>query len=212
MGRDGGRTNGIKDCVVVGRANVGKSLFLINFAAYLGLSLLELELEGAGGSLGRWSGSLEGALGELVDSTPHRTRGLQSLTLSVPRGKTRQMFRLRDTSGFDDGIHPDPSVRAGMVLSIQALRGASLVLHMLDAAAIGESKGGTALNELDHQVARYASSRGAYAVLANKIDLPWARTGLLHIVEEFASYRVIPISALERRGFREVKAFVWRNL
>ena len=47
-------------------------------------------------------------------------------------------------------------------------------------------------------------------ILANKIDLPDAEAGVEKLRREFAGHVIIPISALHRQGFREVKRFVWR--
>ncbi len=185
----------MRHCVIVGQPNTGKTLFLLQFAAYLGLSVLDvrrLEPEGRG-------------------TGTHRTRRLQSVEVRFPLRKSLRAVRLTDTPGLTDDVHPEAEVRRAMAAALQAFREAGLVLHMLDAARAGELGAAAAIGRIDRQIAAYASLRGPYAVLANKIDLPLARDGAEVIAREFPGRRVIPISALERLGFREVKAFVWRN-
>ena len=54
--------------------------------------------------------------------------------------------------------------------------------------------------------------RTGYVMLANKIDIPGSETGLNKLREEFPANLILPISALYKRGFKEVKDFVIRNI
>ena len=75
----------------------------------------------------------------LSDGTKHNTRCMQSLRVQVPRGKTDRELWLTDTAGLSEGVHPEPAVREAMAQTLEALVQASLILHVVDAAALGQS-------------------------------------------------------------------------
>lgn len=202
----------MRQCVLIGRANVGKTAFAIRFAAYLGVRRLEITLQDPDGQSRVRLWSPEEAWGALCGPEPHQTRGLQSIAVDLPMGKGRKRFALVDTSGLTDGIHPDPSLRRAMAQSLTAVRGADVILHLLDAAAVGERGAVAGIGEVDYQVAQFAQMRGGYLLLANKMDLPAAARGLAQIQREFVGHPIVPISALRGDGFDEVKRLVWRWL
>lgn len=224
-----------KEALVVGRPNSGKTLFALNFAEWLGVRHLELRVETGAGTTTR-ALSVNAARALLSGPTPHQTRALQSVTVAIPTGKGRRQVTIIDSTGLDDRVHDAAEIRRAMAWTIRALRRADVVLHMIDAAAVGQAlrgraggagyaseagepppvgaagSGGAALPDIDHQLARVGRLRAGYAVLANKLDLPEAGTGLDAIRRAFPGVVVIPISALGARGFKEVLRFVRRQL
>lgn len=200
----------MKRCIVIGKTNVGKTLFVLQFAAYLGADRLEITFEEPGGEKREVTLSLDQAIQRLSSEEPHQTRCLQSIRLELPVGKGVKRFDIVDTSGLIEGIHGDAKVRKAMAQTLAAVRDADLILHLVDAAKAGEGGVLRAVGDVDYQVAQFAQMRDGYVILANKIDLPEAERGIHKIREEFAGHAVIPISALHRQGFREVKRFVWR--
>ncbi|HEY8448920.1 MAG TPA: GTPase domain-containing protein [Bacillota bacterium] len=203
----------LKECMLVGRTNVGKTLLFLNFAESCGARQIELRIRRPGvpgEEIERLP--IHAARMRLVGGRRHQTRWLQSIDLALPKGKGRRRFRLTDAAGLTDSIHEADDVRMAVAQALRELRQADLVVHVLDAAAIGERGGAEALPDIDVQISRYAPLRAPYLIVANKMDLPWAVTGLAIIRRTFAHQRVVPVSALERTGFREVKAFVWDHL
>jgi 50S ribosomal subunit-associated GTPase HflX len=128
------------------------------------------------------------------------------LELDIPAGKAKKRIVMTDSSGFADGIPEEEVVRKAVAQTLLQIRQAALVLHMLDAANPGS------IAEVDRQVARFAETRGGYLILANKVDLPSAKDGLERIRTAFAGQVVLPISALQKKGFKEVRAIVARSL
>lgn len=200
----------MKQCLIIGKANVGKTLFLINFAEFLGARSLRLSMERSDGSLSEGAFSLTEARKALVDAVPHKTLGLQTLTLSLPIGKNVRRVQLTDSPGLSEDIHEAEEVRRSMAQTLRHLRLAGMVLHVVDAAQVGEAGSVEAAGEVDLQIANYAPHRGPYAILANKMDLPLAKPGLQAIQRAFRGHLIIPVSALEKNGLREVRSFVWR--
>lgn len=202
----------MKRCIIVGRPNVGKTMFALQFALYLGLVEARIAFAEAGGRRWERAFSVETALADLTGAEPHRTRQLQTLRLELPARKGRRELELVDTSGLVDGIHPDAALRRAMAQTLAAVREAHMILHMIDAALAGGTDAGQAIGQVDYEVARFARSRGGYLLVANKMDLPEAARGLDRIRTEFAGHPIAPVSALCRQGFHEVKAFVYRHL
>jgi len=201
-----------KRCVVVGKTNVGKTLFAVNFAEYLGARSLTLRRMGLEEGGRRQGYSNDGARRELVGPEPHRTLQIQALDLEMRAGKTRRAISVIDTPGLGDRIDPREEVRRGMAEAIRAIYEADLVLHLVDTSRVGDPSAIEAPGEVDYQIARFSRFKPGYVILANKMDLPSAKAGLTSLRQLFPGEYIIPMSALKRRGFDEVKAFVRRHL
>ena len=202
----------MKRCIVVGKPNAGKTLFVLNFAAYLRARSVTILFEDPAGARISKTYEIGAAVKDLVGPKPHTTRRLQSIVLELQVGKGRKPVELVDTTGFSEGIHADGEIRKAMAQTLAALRRAGIILHIIDAASIGKAGAPEALGEADYQVARFAQSRGGYCILANKMDLLEAKEGLAKLSREFPDSLIIPISALRSEGFREVKRFVLSQL
>ncbi|NLA58093.1 MAG: GTP-binding protein HSR1 [Firmicutes bacterium] len=202
----------MKACMIIGKANVGKTLFAVNFAAYLGVSRLEIEFTTPSGETYRRILTQKEALQELISSHPHHTLGLQRLEIQLPGLKGKKRFALLDTSGLTDGIPQESMVRRAMAQTLGQVREAAIILHMIDASSVGKQGAVEAVGQVDWQVAQFGGMRTGYAILANKMDLPEAAAGLVEIRREFPGHVIFPISALLKTGFAEVKQFVWRHL
>lgn len=195
-------------CLVIGKTNVGKSVFVLHFAQYLGMSHVDVYTQDPEGRRQLRSLAVENAVRTLSGDAPHQTRCLQSITLELPVGKGKRQFEIVDTSGLMDGIHADASIRRAMAQTLSTVRSAQVILHMVDASKAANKGAVEAIGEVDYQVAQFAQMRGGYAILANKMDLPTAPAGLEIIRREFVGHPVLPISALYGQGFKEVKRFV----
>lgn len=200
----------MKRCIVLGKTNVGKTLFVVNFANYLGLRHLSVTTRHPVHGVSNQTIDIESAVKEWVSDAPHQTRALHSLKLEIPIGKGVKQFEIVDTSGLIEGIPKEAAVRRAMAQTLAAVREADLVLHVVDAVQATTKGAVEAIGEVDFQVAQFAQMKGGYLILANKMDLPAAHSGLERIRKEFVGHQVIPMSALTREGFKEVKRFVWR--
>ncbi|SFU76619.1 GTPase [Alicyclobacillus macrosporangiidus] len=205
----------MKRSLVIGKTNVGKTLFCIHFARYMGVRELRWLVEEADGRTDCRVMSVAEAEASLSDVHPHRTRCLQSVAVEFPAGKTVRQLLLTDTTGLTEGIHPEPALREAMAQTLQAMTDASVILHMVDAWAIGHALGGAAgpgrvWDALEAQLADFGVRHGGYVLLANKMDLPGAMDGYRFLCKRYSRQRVLPVSALHGTGFREVKQVVWR--
>ncbi len=199
----------MKDCVIIGKPNVGKTLFLVNFAEYIGACDLQFA-QAASDEARRYE--FGRARAELVGVSPHMTRDVRPATLKIRVGKGMREFYMTDSTGLCEGIHADPSVRAGMAASLRRLRAADIILHMVDASKASAPQALEAAGEVDLEIARFSCWKWGYALLANKMDLPEAERGLQRIKSMFPSSLIIPVSALTGRGFRQVKGFIMRHI
>ncbi len=201
----------MRDCLIIGKPNTGKTLFLVNFAEYMGARALQFAPLHGGGSC-EVPVPIEHARAALVDVAPHTTMEVRPAILRVRIGKGVRDFYLTDTPGICEGIHPDPAVRAAMAQALRRLRFCDVVLHMVDASSAARHGAVEALGEVDLQIARFSVTKSGYAVLANKMDLPGAEDGLSLIRRMFPSGTVIPTSAVRGTGFRRVRAFIARHV
>jgi len=199
-------------CLIIGKVNVGKTLFLLNFAEYLGLKNIEINFRYPSGRTFSRTYKLEQAKKELVRGEAHKTRCLQSLIIDVPAGKGKRKIELMDTSGLVEGIHQDEEIRRSIAQALAMVREADLILHLVDSMEIGQSELVQVLGSVDYQVAQFAQLKGGYAILVNKMDLAGAEEGFKKLQREFQGYHIIPVCALLKSGFKEVKAFVWGNI
>ncbi len=197
-------------CLIVGKPNVGKTAFLLSFSRYLGLAQVELRVRTSDGSIHAKRRSIDCAYTELVGPVPHITQELQSVVLELPVGKGRRSFELVDSSGIMDGIHASPVVRAAMAQTLEAVTAAKVIIHILDAAAIGLLGLSEGVGVIDRDLAEYAQQQGEYFLLANKMDLAGAQRGLQIITKAFTQVQTFPVSALTMEGFKEVKRHVAR--
>lgn len=202
----------MKGCLIIGKPNAGKTAFVLEFAAYLGLNSISVRAIAPDGGVVTRSFVLADAGRDLVAASPHKTTCLQSLEVSLASGKARRTCELLDSTGLTEHIHDSDDVRRGMAQTLRSLRQAAVVLHLIDASRADRAGAIEALTDLDRQVAAFASGRTAYAILASKMDLPGAKHGLQVIRAAFPRERVIPVSTVRRWGMGEVRAFVARAL
>ncbi len=191
---------------------MGKTLFLINFAEYLGVKSFNIEFINNTGSKVSEKIILQTAVSYLVDKNPHKTRCLQSIIINIPVGKGKKKIKIVDTSGFIDGIHPNIEIRKAISQTLTTVRDSDIILHIIDASAVRNKDLPSSMGEVDYQIAQFAQLKKSYAILANKMDLPEANEGFEKIKQEFSGNLIFPISALHKTGFKEVKIFVIHNI
>jgi 50S ribosomal subunit-associated GTPase HflX len=199
----------MREALVLGKPNVGKTLFILNFAGFLGQTALALEYIDSTGTVWRRAWTLSEARAALVSSRPHHTLRLQRFHVEVPVRKGKRTLTLMDTAGIAEGIPDEATIRAAMAQTLAQLGSGQLVLHVVDASApFGSLQG---VGPVDEEIA---------AILANKLDVPGAKEGLQRIRRRFAAvpaahrvagFPIIPCSARTLAGFAEVKAFVFRH-
>lgn len=200
----------MREIVIVGRPNSGKTMFALNFAGYLGVKHVDVTFRAYDDIITCRHFTLEAAKRELCDSIAHRTRCVQTLALKMPVGKTAVDFLLNDTCGVSEQIHSDITIRRGMAQTLKVMRYADYIFHVMDVLYLYNHQVTT--GNIDYEIYQYGISRNAYTILANKVDLPLAKEYVPKIVTSFPQAKVIPISAMHGVGFREVKTCVARNI
>lgn len=201
----------MREFVVVGRPNSGKTLFTLNFAAYMGSKTVDIICRSYDDLVTCRHFSIIEARNQLCGMTLHKTPFLQSLVLKIPLGKTDVTFKITDTCGVGETIHPSASIRRGMAQTLSLLRSADYIFHILDVSSMPleplEKQ-----TTIDYDIYNYGVVRNRYTLLANKIDLPVTKEILPKLSYLFPKANMIPVSALFSQGFKEVKLCVARNL
>ncbi|MDT8901407.1 GTPase [Anaeroselena agilis] len=201
----------MKEFAVVGRPNSGKTLFTLNFAAYLGCKTVDITFRAPDGLLDCRHYVVNEARRELCGPMTHKTRAVQSVVLKVPVGKTAVSFKLSDTCGVSEQIHGEEGIRRGMAQTLSLVRSTDFIIHVVDVALATDAFFGGSAN-IDREIYNYGVSRNRYILLANKTDLPRARENLAPLTAAFHQAVVLPVSALYSTGFGEVKAYVAANV
>lgn len=201
----------MKEFAVVGRPNSGKTLFALNFAAYLGAKTADVTFRAPDGMLGCRHFAINQAKRELVGPQCHKTLAVQSIVLKVPVGKSSVAFKLTDTCGVGEHIHSNEAVRRGMAQTLSLIRCTDFIVHIVDLEAVSDPYLAGEAN-IDREIYHYGIARNRYILLANKTDLPLAKENIARVAAAFPHATVLPVSALYSQGFAEVKALVAANI
>jgi GTPase Era involved in 16S rRNA processing len=201
----------MKEFAVVGRPNSGKTLFALNFAGFLGCKAADITFRSHDGHLDCRHFLLTEAKRELCGNATHKTRVIQSMILTVPVGKAGVNFKLSDTCGIAEQIHPDQSVRQGMAQALSLIRSSDYIIHIVDLTAVSDDYLRCPTN-IDREIYQYGIARNRYILLANKMDLTAGKAGLARLAAEFTQAAILPVSALYSQGFPAVKTYVAHNV
>jgi len=201
----------LKEALIVGKTNVGKSLFLVNFTEFLGYKKIYLSIEGVDRRVLNKEMSIDIARKYLSSDKDFKTKCLQSTEIKIPAYKGFKEIRIIDSSGLTDGIHPDLNIRCSIVQTLEKIGAVSLIMHLIDITEyIDEDI--NKISEIDRQLIRYGASNNNYILLANKMDLDIDQKGVRYLKKCFNNVRIIPISALYLTGFEEVKSYVIKSI
>ena len=195
----------MRQCLVIGLPNVGKTLLSLRLAALAGGPAAFVAHELPDGERGARRLPWAAAQAELVGERAHTTLGLQTFGLGTAVG-ARAACLLHDSTGLAEDAAGDAWVRAGMARTLARLAEADAVLHVIDASRA--AAGG--LSTIDERVAEVARAREVpYLLALNKIDLD---PGLLSLQAPAHGRRtaVAPVSALTGSGVEGIWRFVLR--
>jgi len=201
----------MREFILVGLPNSGKTMFALNFAAYIGSKTVDVTFRSYDGLMTCRHFSIEEAKSQLCGMALHKTRSLQSLVLTMSLAKSTVHFKITDTCGVGEKIHHDETIRRGMAQTLSLLRCADFIFHIIDVSGLHKEYKNNP-NTIDQEIYNYGLFRNSYTILANKIDLPSAVSNMSNLAYLFPNATAIPVSALHSHGFKEVKACVVRNL
>lgn len=199
----------MRECLIVGRPNSGKTMFALNFANFLGCRSVDITFKTYDGLLTCRHLNIDEAKRELCSSTIHKTKSLQTMVLKLSVGKATVGFKLSDTCGIAEYIHTDDSIRRGMAQTLSVIRSADFIIHVIDLTCLGKDVPNQ--DNIDIDIYNYGIARANYVLLANKIDVA-SKYNIAKVKDIFPQAPVIAISALCSQGFKEVKACVARNI
>jgi 50S ribosomal subunit-associated GTPase HflX len=196
------------DAVVVGRVNSGKSLMVVNLAAFLGQTRVWWSVATTDGATPPARAAVDHVRRRWVSAGAHRTLDVQSITVPIRAGRRTASVRLWDTPGIVDGIPERPEVRRAIASALAQLQHADLVLHVVDASDQ------EVWAETDRELKGLATVRLPYAVLANKMDRRGAREGLARLKRELKpdGLEVLAVSAVTGQGFAALSRMLSRRL
>lgn len=201
----------MKNCIIVGNPNVGKTSFFLALIEYLGITECEFSITDVQGNKKTKQISTNFAKKYLISMNPFKTKKIHKIQLEFPVYKGYEQLTFIDTAGVTDGINKIEEIRKSMAHTLKELSNAKIILHMFDAQYIYRKKQ-LGISKIDYQINKFGSQQGCYCVLVNKMDKLKSEKGLEIIENTFKENYIIPISAINKTGFKEVKKFVSRNL
>lgn len=199
------------DLIIVGRPNVGKTLLMINFAAYLGMREIRVQAADAESAARTQRLSLDRARRDLVSLHAPKTTELQCIPVELTLGRQRLATNVIDTPGVTEGVSEVAWERRQTALTLERLMTATVVLHVVDASAV-RTRRLEAPGAFDSALTTYGNTMGAYLLVANKMDRPGSNEGLKTLKDRHHGISTIPVSCMTRRGFRDLKVWLMRTL
>lgn len=196
------------ELLLVGRPNAGKSLLMINFAAYLGLRDIRVDVTDDDGVRRTQRLSLDRARRDLVSLETPKTTRVQVISVEVVIGRQRLGVNVVDTPGLSPAIATDPTERRQSALILERLMGTALVFHVVDASGVRAN----GLDPVDQALLQFGARRTTFLVVANKMDRPGSHEGLTTLKSRAGGTGVVPVSSHTRRGFRDLRLWMVRTL
>lgn len=158
----------MRECLIVGRPNVGKTLLSLRLVEQAGeqTPFLVHELPDGERVQRRWR--LPDAHRVLVASAAHTTLGVQTWSLAVATRGMRTLI-LHDSTGLSDDGGVDAMVRSGMARTLERLVACDAMIHVVEAqTAAGRDGPGS----VDALIRSFARMRGIPRLeVLNKADL-----------------------------------------
>lgn len=158
----------MRECLIVGRPNVGKTLLSLRLVEQAGeqTPFLLHELPDGERVQRRWR--LPDAHRALVGSAAHTTLGVQTWSLAVSTRGMRTLI-LHDSTGLSDDGGVDAMVRSGMARTLERLVMCDAMIHVSEAP---ESVGRRGPDGVDALIRSFARMRAIpYLEVLNKADL-----------------------------------------
>ena len=158
----------MRECLIVGRPNVGKTLLSLRLVEQAGeqTPFLVHELPDGERVQRRWR--LPDAHRLLVASAAHTTLGVQTWSLAVATRGMRTLI-LHDSTGLSDDDGEDAMVRSGMARTLERLVACDAMIHVVE-APMAAGRGGQ--SGVDALIASFAAMRAIPRLeVLNKADL-----------------------------------------
>ncbi|WP_353894506.1 GTPase domain-containing protein [Proteinivorax hydrogeniformans] len=188
--------------LVTGRPNVGKTQFVISLAQFYNLKNVIYTFKATNGIKHKRKLSLSDCSKLLINSTANHTKNIYDFTIPIKKGKGHINIALMDSCGITSEIHHDNTVRAGIAQAIGHYSDCDAMFHVVDSHNYKQ------MSSVDEEIYSFGSELGYYLVLANKIDLLFSEMTISKIKNDFKNTIVLPISAKEGKGLKEVAYYV----
>ena len=148
-------------------------------------------------------------------STAHPKVGAYPFTtrypvLGVVRVDDLRSFVACDIPGLIEGAHMGKGLGIQFLRHIERTR---LLVHLIDMAGVDGCDPEEAFRQVDQELAAYseALARKPQLIVANKMDLPTARTNLKRLARKLKQ-PIVPISCATRQGISSLVDAIWKAL
>ena len=201
----------LRRTAVIGRPNAGKTAFTISFATYLGFQSLRFVKQTVEGKLWSWNCLKRQQQPASSRQRPTKPLPFKPWSLSALWAKASGNLNCWTPAALWSGIHPERNIRLAMAQSLQLIKDADLVLHVIDAAAVGRNQ--DSFGVLEEELASWGGGQGQLSA-PGKQDGPCRLQG-----QALQQYRVFFFRPAcnchlspDRARIQEVKKYVLRIL
>lgn len=190
--------------LIVGKPNVGKTLFIIQMVKKYKVDNLTYTFIHHNGHRYKKRLSLEEGIKLLVSNKANHTLNIHDFSIPIKKGKGKVEISLMDTCGILPIIHHLDHIREGMAQTLQQFKQANAIFHMIDSSSYVSD------NLIDQEIYEFGLQQSNYLILANKIDLDSGQWSIPRIRNDYSKAIVLPVSAKNGEGLEEVMRYVNR--
>ncbi len=190
--------------LIVGKPNVGKTMFVIQMAKLYKAEHLIFTLIHHNGHKYKKRITIQEGINSLVSNKANHTLNIHEFLIPIKKGKGSVEIILMDSCGILPIIHHLEHIREGMAQTLKQFKQATAIFHILDSSNYVSD------NLIDQELYEFGLQQGNYLILANKIDLDSGSLSIPRIKKDFSKAIVLPISAKTGEGLEEVKHYVSR--
>ncbi|MHB1684794.1 MAG: GTPase domain-containing protein [Bacilli bacterium] len=197
----------MRQCLVIGRPNVGKTLLCLRLAQACGLKWAFIMHELPDGAVRERVLTIREAMAILVSATRYTTVGIQTVGVGMSASIGQRMV-LHDSTGLCEDSHDDELIRKGMARTLTLMVQSEQIIHVVDATALDKG----VLSAIDNLILDVSRARNVhYTLVFNKIDAPGAirQTELYRKNDRRA--RPVAVSALHGQGIDDMQRVLSRT-
>ncbi|MHB1627498.1 MAG: GTPase domain-containing protein [Bacilli bacterium] len=197
----------MRQCLVIGSPNVGKTLLCLRLAQACGLKWAFIMHELPDGAVQERVLTIRDAMVTLVSARRYTTVGIQTVGVGMSAAIGQRLV-LHDSTGLSEESHDDALIRAGMARTLTLMVQTGQIVHVVDATALDKG----ALSPIDTLILEVSRARNVpYTLVFNKMDAPGAARQTELYRKRDRRTRPLTMSALRGQGVDDMQRVLSRT-
>lgn len=197
----------MRQCLVIGRPNVGKTLLCLRLAQACGLKWAFIMHELPDGAVRERVLTIRDAMATLVSAVRYTTVGIQTVGVGMSSSIGQRMV-LHDSTGLCEDSHDNALIRRGMARTLTLMVQSEQIVHVVDATTLDKG----VLSPIDSLILDVSKARDVpYTLVFNKIDAPGAIRQTELYRKSDRRTRPLVVSALRAQGIDDIQRVLIRT-